>query len=49
MALLRKMKGLENARNPRLALVASPLFAGACLAISAHAASNWTWKAQESF
>lgn len=54
MALLRKMKGLENARNPRLALVASLLFAGACLAISAHAVQvgrlasrefEGTWKA----
>lgn len=51
MALLRKMNRLEKARNPRFAVVASLLFATACLAISAHAGRlpkqkfEGTWKA----
>jgi len=54
MALLRKMNRIEKAGHPLLALLASTLFATACLAISAYAAQvgrfsslefEGTWKA----
>lgn len=47
MALLRRMNRLEKARRPRLAVVASLLFATACLAISAHAVHVGRFSNQE--
>jgi hypothetical protein len=47
VALSGRMNRLEKAGNPRLALVASLLFATACLAISAHAVQVGRFSNQE--